>query len=32
VNTQLAGYYNAIRPDDGATWQIRFQIQLMFPK
>ena len=32
VNTQLSAYYNAIRPDDGATWQIRFQVQLMFPK
>ena len=32
VNTQLSAYYNVIRPDDGANWQIRFQIQLMFPK
>ena len=32
VNTQLAGYYNVVRPDDGANWQIRFQVQLMFPK
>ena len=32
VNTQLSAYYNAIRPDDGANWQIRFQVQLMFPK
>ena len=32
VNTQLSAYYNAIRPDDGATWQIRLQVQLMFPK
>jgi len=23
--------YNAIWPDDSATWQIRFQIQLMSP-
>ena len=32
VNAQLSGYYNAVRPDDGANWQIRAQIQLMFPK
>src|SRR5262245_21017920 len=32
VNTQLSAYYNTIRPDDGPTWQIRFQVQLMFPK
>jgi len=32
VNTQLAAYYNAVRPDNGPNWQIRFQIQLMFPK
>ena len=32
VNTQLSGYYNVVRPDDGPNWQIRFQVQLMFPK
>jgi hypothetical protein len=32
VNTQLSAYYNVVRPDDAANWQIRFQIQLMFPK
>jgi len=32
VNTQLSGYYNVVHPDDGANWQIRFQVQLMFPK
>jgi len=32
LNTQLATYYNTVRPDDGADWQIRFQIQAMFPK
>ena len=32
VNTQLSTYYNVVRPDDGANWQIRFQVQLMFPK
>ena len=32
VNTQLSAYYNVIKPDDGANWQIRAQVQLMFPK
>jgi hypothetical protein len=32
VNTQLSAYYNVARPDDGPNWQIRFQVQLMFPK
>jgi hypothetical protein len=32
VNTQLAAFYNAIRPDQSARWQLRFQIQLLFPK
>lgn len=32
VNAQLGAYYNAIRPDDGPDWQIRFQIALLFPK
>ncbi len=32
VNTQLSAYYNVVTPDDGANWQIRAQIQFMFPK
>jgi hypothetical protein len=32
VNTQLSAYYNVIKPDDGSNWQIRAQVQLMFPK
>ncbi len=32
VNTQVSAYYNVVRPDDGANWQIRAQVQLMFPK
>jgi hypothetical protein len=32
VNTQLSAYYNVVRPDFGANWQIRAQMQLMFPK
>jgi hypothetical protein len=32
VNTQISAYYNVVRPDFGANWQIRAQMQLMFPK
>ncbi len=32
VNMQLSAYYNVIRPNDGPNWQIRAQVQLMFPK
>jgi len=31
VNTQISAYYNVIRPDTGANWQIRAQVQFMFP-
>jgi len=32
VNTQISAYYNVARPDYGANWQIRAQMQFMFPK
>jgi len=32
VNTQLSAYYNVVTPDNGANWQIRAQVQFMFPK
>jgi hypothetical protein len=32
VNTQISAYYNVVRPDYQANWQIRAQVQLMFPK
>lgn len=32
VNTLIAAYYNVIKPDFGPNWQIRAQVQLMFPK
>lgn len=32
VNAQVSAYYNAVRPDYGANWQIRAQVQFMFPK
>jgi hypothetical protein len=33
VNMQLAVYYNVEKPDYvGADWQLRFQVQFLFPK
>jgi hypothetical protein len=32
VNLQLAGYYNVARPGAGPNWQVRTQLQLLFPK
>ena len=32
VNTQLSAYYNIVKPDYGPNWQVRAQVQLMFPK
>ena len=32
INSQIAGYYNVVRPDLAPNWQIRVQVQAMFPK
>ena len=33
VNTSLQAYYNVAHPDNlGPEWQIRFQVQLLFPE
>ena len=32
VNSSIAAYYNVEKPEFGADWQIRAQVQLMFPK
>jgi hypothetical protein len=32
INTQLQAYGNAARPEFGPKWQLRFQIQFLFPK
>lgn len=32
INTQLAAYDNVARPEFGSKWQLRFQIQFLFPK
>jgi hypothetical protein len=32
VNSQLSSYYNVVRAETAPNWQIRLQVQLMFPK
>lgn len=32
VNFQLGAYWNAVKPDNGPDWQLRFQVQFMLPK
>lgn len=32
VNLQAAAYYNVERPDAAARWQMRLQVQFLFPK
>ena len=32
VNTQVGAYYNVVRPDNAAEWQLRIQIQFLFPR
>jgi len=32
INAQLAAYGNIAKPEFGPEWQLRFQIQFLFPK
>jgi hypothetical protein len=32
VNAQAGAFYNAVKPDGGADWSTRFQVQFLFPK
>jgi hypothetical protein len=32
VNAQISAYYNVVTPEYGADWQLRAQVQFMFPK
>ena len=32
VNLQASAYYNVERPDNAAQWQLRLQMQFLFPK
>lgn len=31
INLQVSSYYNAITPDEGADWQLRFQMAILLP-
>jgi len=32
LNAQISAYYNVEKPDFGADWQLRLQLQMLFPK
>ena len=32
VNAQASAYHNVVRSDNAAEWQLRVQIQLLFPR
>jgi len=32
LNGQISAYYNVEKPDTGADWQLRLQLQFLFPK
>jgi hypothetical protein len=32
MNSQVGAYYNVVKPDNGPNWQLRLQVQFMFPK
>jgi len=32
MNGQVSAYYNVEKPDSGADWQLRVQLQFLFPK
>lgn len=32
MSMSLQAYYNVIRPEGGPNWQLRFQVQLLFPQ
>jgi hypothetical protein len=31
INASIAAYYNAVRPNEGARWQLRAQLSFLFP-
>jgi hypothetical protein len=32
LDAQLGAYYNVVRPDSGPEWELRAQVQLIFPR
>ena len=31
-NASIQGYYNVVRPDEAADWNLRISLALLFPK
>jgi hypothetical protein len=31
INSQVGAYYNVVKPDNGPNWQLRVQVQFLFP-
>ena len=32
MNAQVQAFYNVEKPDNGADWTLRLQLQFLFPK
>ena len=32
INAQVGAYYNVVKPDIGPDWQLRIQLQTLFPR
>ncbi len=32
VSASIQGFYNAVRPDGAPTWELRYQLSLLFPE
>jgi hypothetical protein len=32
LNAQVQAFSNVVKPDNGADWSLRLQLQLLFPK
>jgi hypothetical protein len=32
IRGTVAAYYNVVRPDHGPEWQLRAQVQFLFPR
>lgn len=32
LDVQVGAYYNVVRPDNGPEWELRVQVQFLFPR
>jgi hypothetical protein len=32
LNVQVGGYHNAVRPNQAPEWNVRLQVQFLFPR